>query len=164
MMSKPSLRRGVRAVVLDDRDRLLLVRFTFSPPPQGVEQLWAAPGGGVEAGEDDQQALIRELDEEVGLRAPVIGPLIWTRTHIFPMSTGHDGQAERFYLVRTPVFEARPRLTVQELRAENVSGLRWWTAGELATSEAVFAPRRLPELVASLVADGPPSSPVDTGV
>lgn len=35
---------------------------------------------------------------------------------------------------------------------------------ELAAIDGVFAPRRLPELVATLVADGPPRQAVDTGV
>jgi 8-oxo-dGTP pyrophosphatase MutT (NUDIX family) len=57
--------------------------------------------GGVEDGEDDREVLARELAEEVGLHGPAIGPLIWTRTQIARMSTGHDGQHENFYLVRT---------------------------------------------------------------
>jgi hypothetical protein len=43
------------------------------------------------------------------LRDAAIGPLIWTRTHILPMSTGHDGQQERYYLVRTSAFDPAPR-------------------------------------------------------
>jgi ADP-ribose pyrophosphatase YjhB (NUDIX family) len=53
------LRRGVRAVVLDDQDRVLLVRFEFTPPLHDVRGLWATPGGGVEDGEDDREALTR---------------------------------------------------------------------------------------------------------
>ncbi|HYZ99186.1 MAG TPA: NUDIX domain-containing protein [Acidimicrobiales bacterium] len=162
--SGPWLRQGARAVILDDRDRVLLVRFEFTRPMHGVAGLWAAPGGGVEDGEDDRRALTRELAEEVGLDDPVIGPLIWTRTHVLPMSTGHDGQREGFYLVRTPSFEPRPALSAAALRAENVVGLRWWTVDELAASDAVFAPRRLPGLVAALVADGLPDGVINVGV
>ncbi|HKA84606.1 MAG TPA: NUDIX domain-containing protein [Acidimicrobiales bacterium] len=164
MAGELRLRRGVRAVVLDDHDRVLLVHFEFARPPHEVAELWATPGGGVEDGEDDRGALARELAEEVGLHNPGIGPMIWTRTHVAPMSTGHDGQRENFYLVRTPTFEARPALTIAQLRAENVAGLAWWTIDELTAADAVFAPRRLPTLVAALVADGPSPLAVDTGV
>jgi 8-oxo-dGTP diphosphatase len=143
---------------------VLLVRFEFSPPLRGVAGLWATPGGGVEDGEDERQALARELREEVGLHLPEIGPLIWTRTHVAPMSTGHDGQAEDFYLVRSSSFEPRPALSTAQLRAENVAGMAWWTIGELAAAHGVFAPRRLPELVAALVTEGPPPQAIDTGV
>lgn len=164
MVGEPRLRRGVRAVVVDDRDRVLLVHFTFSQPQLEVAELWATPGGGVEDGEDDRQALRRELAEEVGLHDPAIGPLIWTRTHVAPMATGHDGQRESYYLVHTASFDPRPALTTAQLRAENVAGLAWWTVDELAAADGVFAPRRLPELVATLVAAGPPPEAVDTGV
>lgn len=158
------LRRGVRAVVVDERDRVLLVHFEFTPPLHEVAELWATPGGGVEDGEDDRQALVRELAEEVGLHDPEIGPLIWTRTHVAPMSTGHDGQSENYYLVPTTGFEPTPELTTAQLRAENVTGVAWWTIPELAAADTVFAPRRLPELLAALVADGPSPAVIDTGV
>jgi len=157
------LRRGVRAVVVDTADRILLVRFEF-PPHFTHQRVWATPGGGVEEGEDEIEALRRELAEELGLDDPDIGPVIWTRTHVFPMSNGQDGQQERFHLVRTPPFEPQPGLTEAELRAEHVTGIRWWTVDELAASDEVFAPRRLAELVRSLLVEGPPAAPIDTGV
>jgi ADP-ribose pyrophosphatase YjhB (NUDIX family) len=157
-MSEPRLRRAVRALVLDPDDRVLLVRFEF--PDRGV---WATPGGGIEAGETDERALRRELLEEAGLETFELGPRIWVRTHVFELE-GFDGQHERYYLVRTPCFEPAPRLTRDELRQEGMSAMRWWTPAELAESDELFAPRRLPVLVAELVRDGPPAEPIDVGV
>lgn len=145
--------------MLDTDDRLLLVRFEF---PDRV--VWAAPGGGLEAGEADADCLRRELAEEVGLHDPPIGPLIWTRTHLFPLSSGHDGQTERFYLVRCAPFEVRPALAGHELAAEGVTGWRWWSVAELARSDERFAPRALPRLLADLIEHGPPGTPIDVGV
>jgi 8-oxo-dGTP diphosphatase len=165
MAEQLHLRRGVRALVVDARDRVLLVRFEFPTDLNGVRALWATPGGGVEDGEDDLRALTRELSEEVGWRHPAIGPMIWTRTHVMPLSTGHDGQREAYYLVRTPSFRPAPLLAPEQLRAENVAGLRWWTLDELAAAtDVVFAPRRLPALVETLLAEGPPPDPIDVGV
>jgi 8-oxo-dGTP pyrophosphatase MutT (NUDIX family) len=154
------IRRGVRAVVLDPDDRILLVRFEFP-----ASALWAAPGGGVDPDETDEQAILRELAEEAGLAEVELGPWIWTRRHVFPFESGRwDGQSERFVLVRTPAFEPRPLFTADQLAAEYVTGIRWWTQAELAAADAVFAPRRLPELVAALLRDGPPREPLDVGV
>ena len=70
--------------------------------------------------------------------------------------------------MRTPEFEPAPRLTWEQLRAERLHELRWWTPAELVAAaeddEVVFAPRRLPALIGELLADGPPASPIDTGV
>lgn len=150
----------MRAVVLDPADRILLVRFAF---PDRV--VWACPGGGIEPDEADEAALRRELDEEAGLTDLELGPCVWLREHVIPLFGGKwDGQAERFYLVRTGPFEPRPRLTVDELAAEYVTAIRWWTSDELDASVELFAPRRLPALVQGLLRDGPGGAPIDAGV
>lgn len=154
------IRQGVRAVVLDPQDRTLLVRFEFPDV-----RLWGAPGGGIDDGETPEQAIRRELDEELGLRGVELGPWIWTREHVFPFWDGSwDGQAERFVLVRTEAFEPAPRFTREQLATEFVTGMRWWTVAELEASDEVFAPRRLSEFLAVLLRDGPPEEPVDVGV
>ena len=95
----------------------------------------------------------------------MLGPWIWTREHVIPFLDGNwDGQVERFALVRTHSFEPAPRFTPEQLASEYVTEIRWWTQEELASSDELFAPRRLPELVAALLRDGPPGEPVDVGV
>jgi len=154
------LRRAARAVVLDPDDRVLLVRFEF--PARAV---WAAPGGGLDGDETHEQAIVRELAEEVGLEAPVLGPVVWERTHVVPFISGQwDGQVERFFLVRTPRFEPAPQLTWEELRREYVTAMRWWTLAEVRASAETFAPRRMGELLEALLRDGPPAVPIDAGV
>lgn len=157
MNSEPVLRPATRALILDERDRVLLVRFEF--PDAAV---WATPGGGIDPGESDHNALRRELLEEVGLTDPTIGPLLWIRTHLFPM-TGYDGQREHVYLVRTPGFEPSPHFTAQQLAAEGMTGSRWWTVADLAASSEVFSPRKLPGLVAELLVNGAPGTPWEIG-
>ena len=152
------LRRAVRAVVLDDADRILLVRFQF---PQG--SVWALPGGGKEPGEDDLAALRREMAEEIGMVDFVAQGPIWERTHLFGDPVLHDGQAERIYLVRTEAFDPAPHMTWEELNAEGMVEIRWWDVSALGRSDLPFAPTRLASLAADLVAHGPPEATVDVG-
>jgi ADP-ribose pyrophosphatase YjhB (NUDIX family) len=59
----PLLVACVGAVVLDDAGRLLLIRRGHDPHAG----LWSLPGGRVEDGETDEQAVRREVLEETGL-------------------------------------------------------------------------------------------------
>jgi G:T/U-mismatch repair DNA glycosylase/ADP-ribose pyrophosphatase YjhB (NUDIX family) len=153
------LRPAVRALVLDPADRVLLVEFRW--PDKTV---WAPPGGGIEPGETAEQAIVRELAEECGLRDFELGPCVWTRDHWFADMPGWGGQSERIYLVRTEAFEPAPEWTAEQLAGEGIAGQRWWKPEELEVPGAIFAPRRLPELLRALLDDGLPAEPVDVGV
>lgn len=59
----------VGAVVVDGRGRFLLVRRGREPG----RGLWSIPGGKVEPGESDPEAVAREVLEETGLRIDVGG-------------------------------------------------------------------------------------------
>ena len=155
------IREAVRALVLDPADRVLLVRFEFP-----TATVWAMPGGGIEAGETIDDALQRELTEELGLVGVDIGPAVWERTHIIPIFDGAwDGQHERIHLVRVESFEPQPKLGWDELNRELIFEMRWWTPAEVAAStDSVFAPRRLGEHLAELLRGGPPAEVLDVGI
>jgi 8-oxo-dGTP diphosphatase len=53
----------VGAIAVDERGRLLLVKRGHEPGAG----LWSLPGGRIEPGETDSEALVRELREETGL-------------------------------------------------------------------------------------------------
>lgn len=60
---------AVGAIVRDDRDRLLLVRRGREPG----RGRWSIPGGRVEPGESAREAVVREVEEETGVRVVVTG-------------------------------------------------------------------------------------------
>jgi 8-oxo-dGTP diphosphatase len=155
------VREGVRALVLDPDDRVLLVRFVN---PESGEEFWATPGGGIDPGEDLDSALRRELREETGLEGVELGPVVWTRRHVFPWAGKTLDQSERIAVVRVAAFEPKPVLTEDQLIDEGVHELRWWTLGELTMSGANFAPRRIVRFLRQLLEEGPPPTPIDVGV
>jgi 8-oxo-dGTP diphosphatase len=155
------VRDAVRALVLDPDDRALLVRFVN---PDTGEQFWTTPGGGIDSGESLEDAIQRELREETGLEDPEPGPVIWTRREVFPWAGQTLDQRERIVLVRTPSFEPRPQLSAEQLAAEGVHEVRWWTLDELEGSNAVFYPTRLAHFVRQLLETGPPAEPIDVGI
>ena len=61
----------VGAIIHDQTGRLLLVLRGHEPG----KGLWSVPGGRIEPGETDQQAVVREVMEETGLEV-ACGPLV----------------------------------------------------------------------------------------
>ena len=85
----------VSAVALIDIDGRILL--TQRPEGKSMAGLWEFPGGKIEAGETPEQALIRELDEELGINtwASCLAPLTFA-SHSY----------EDFHLVM-PLFACR---------------------------------------------------------
>jgi len=141
---EPAERIAVRALVIDADDRVLLVQYRR---PVGDETWWGTPGGGVDPGESDEQALARELREEIGLEGLELGPLLYEHVGEFPWDRQLFRQVNRTYLVRVPEHEPAPTI---DLAAEGVVDVRWWSRDELETSDAQFTPSDLVERMRNL--------------
>lgn len=128
----------MRILVVDEQDRLLLVGDS---DPGAGGRWWITPGGGIDPGEDETSAVVRELHEETGLQIEpeqVIGPLARRRVWHGYSDVVVD-QHDTFYAVRTTAFEPVPAaLTAEEL--VTVHGLRWWTPEELSTTAETVWP------------------------
>ena len=85
--------RVVVAGLLFHEGRLLICQR--SPDGQFPNQ-WEFPGGKIEPGEDPQEALRRELQEELGIVAE-IGEEVWRTEHQYP---GHPPVSLLFFVVR----------------------------------------------------------------
>ena len=113
-------RENVRAAVVDEQHRTLLLRYGDE-----YSHWWATPGGGREAGEEDEQTLRRELEEEVGLVEFELGPLLWEVEGWTLDEPGFGSFRSRVYLVRVDRFEP-PHLT-------EAQELRWFSIPELTS-------------------------------
>ena len=110
----------VGAIINDENGRLLLILRGHEPG----KGLWSVPGGRIEAGETDQQAVVREVLEETGLEV-ACGPLA--------------GAVERPGLAGA-VIEIRDYVavvTAGELAAgDDAADVRWVTSAEAEALDA----------------------------
>ena len=95
----PPWRVRAGAVCLDDDGRAVVNRGEWDRGP-----FYELPGGGVEEGETPEDAVVRELEEEVGLHVRVERKLanVWK-----------DGREEHYFLVRPDGTSARTRLDLE---------------------------------------------------
>ncbi|HXK13081.1 MAG TPA: NUDIX domain-containing protein [Gaiellaceae bacterium] len=141
----PMARTAVRALVVDADERVLLVRFEN---PATHDTWWATPGGGIERGESHEEALRRELAEELGLHEFVLGPLVSEHERVFPWDRRLTRQHNSIYLVRVEAHEPRPTIDLAE---EGVSDYRWWTLAELERTDERLTPPGFVELVRTIL-------------
>jgi ADP-ribose pyrophosphatase YjhB (NUDIX family) len=109
----------VGAVVTDEQGRLLMIQRGHDPGAG----LWSIPGGRIEPGETDAQALVREMLEETNLQVKV-GRLI--------------GRVQRPGLAGSviDIRDYAATVTGGTLRAgDDAADARWVTAAELARLE-----------------------------
>ncbi len=87
-------------------------------PNQPMALKWEFPGGKIEPGEGPEQALQRELDEELGIHAE-IGPALTRIRHNYRNGGAVDLQ---FFIVRTFTGELENRI-FQQMQWSNFSAL-----------------------------------------
>jgi ADP-ribose pyrophosphatase YjhB (NUDIX family) len=160
MAEGPTLRRSVRVLLLDERDRLLLFRGERA---ETGEAFWFPPGGGLEEGEDVRAAAVRGERAETGLDPVPLGPEVWRRRHVFTWRGVDWDQRERWFLARVVHFEPDAAQRT-EAEATDLTAARRWSVEDLERATDGLVPGDLAARLRTLLADGPPASPVDVGV
>jgi len=110
------------------RDGRLLLTQRPSGGPLGL--LWEFPGGKLESGESPQQALVREIREELGVEAQA-REVIAVESH------------EYAHGLRVEISFIRCELDAQDLVAgPGVHDIRWWALDEIEPSRVLEGDRR----------------------
>ena len=148
-------RVAARVILVDDQKRVL---YLHGKESGSGRQFWVMPGGGLATDESFEDAAVREVLEETGIRVD-LGPCVWTRRHVFEMSGKPYDQYERYFIAHVPDTKIQPKN-----QDDYIVGHRWWSQDELKKSDEQFAPRRVSELLPSILSGEYPSEPYDCGV
>ncbi len=135
-------RNSVRVAVVDDEGCVLLLRAVLP-----YDEWWELPGGGIELGEALEEAALRELAEETGIRVNRLDRDLGT------VDTEFLWEGRR-YLQRESVFLVSVHGTVEiELPAlppapaAQLVEWRWWSRADLAATNEQIHPPQLVDLL-----------------
>jgi 8-oxo-dGTP pyrophosphatase MutT (NUDIX family) len=154
------VRPTARVVLLDDRDRVLLMKGRLPSRPDG-EGAWFTIGGGVEPGETMAQAAAREITEETGWLEFELGPVLWRREGVMRLSQP-TLLREEYVLARCQGGDP-DRSGWHPHEHDLIDDIRWWDRLELlATTDRVFPPglaALLEDVIAGCLPAEPPTLP-----
>jgi ADP-ribose pyrophosphatase YjhB (NUDIX family) len=121
---------GVRALVLDGKDRVALVKHTYLPN-------WYLPGGGVKRRERFADALARELREEIGLESFAVERMLGVYRN------GSEGKDDHvvIFVVRTH----EQAVAIRAVDALEIEEAHWFAPNALPDDISPASLRRIEE-------------------
>ena len=142
-----STRATARALILSKDGRVLLIRHVIRRDGQPFV-FWAAPGGRIEAGERAEDAVVRELREELQLDLMVEGPVHEALSE-FRDESVWVANVDTFFIARCDQSSISPRGVTTEER-DALAEARWWSVDEIERSAETVFPPHLAKLLRAL--------------
>ena len=131
------VRKSARAIVIDSKNQIFLFQYMFDYL-EDSKVIWITPGGSLEEGESFEDALKREVYEELGLQLTKECPELYYRNPIYTLKSGEKVQSvEKFFLVALDN-ESFSFEHWTESEKKRIWTGKWWSVEEIEKSEDEF--------------------------
>ncbi len=144
------VRKSSRAIVLNKENQIFLFKYYFDYLADD-NAIWITPGGGLEDGESFEDALKRELFEELGVTITGNCPEVYYRNPVYTLKNGDQVQSvEKFFLVNVSeeVFSSEHWT---ENEKKQMSAGKWWSVAEIKQSEEEFFSKDIVRIMQELI-------------
>lgn len=144
-------REAARVLILDEFDRLLLLRGHDPAMPE--RSWWFTPGGGLDGYETPREAASREAREETGyVIAPedLVGP-VWERTAVFDFMERPYVQHEEFFVAHVDGGSVREEARWTPMERDTLEASAWMSVEDILASPIEVFPTVLGEALETVL-------------
>jgi len=151
-------RKSSRAIVLNKNNEIFLFKYKFDYLADN-SVIWITPGGSLEEGETFDDALRREVFEELGVELKQECRQIYYRNPIYTLKNGEKILSEeKFFLVYLDE-EEFSYCNWTESENSRMSVGKWWSIEEIKRSEDAFFTSDLMSILSDIANDKTPDVP-----
>lgn len=140
-----NIRKATRGIIINGLDEVLLIHMKADPLKKTQKSrvhFWLTPGGKVESFENYEQALVREIKEEVGFTDIQVDRVLFSDERVDTWDQFPLRLFNRYYLVRSHEVNFSTQY-LMDYEREVVLGYKWWSLEDLLTTNEVVYPHNL---------------------
>ena len=154
------VRKSSRAIVLNKENEIFLFQYMFDYLEDG-KAIWITPGGGLEEGESFEDALKRELFEELGVQITESYPEVYYRNPVYTLKNGKKVQSvEKFFLVRLEEDAFSFEHWSKSEKKRMLAG-KWWSREKIEQSDEEFFSKDILRILNELSCGNYPKEPLE---
>lgn len=152
------IKKSSRAIVINKKSEIFLFKYKFDYLA-GESVIWITPGGSLEKGETFDDALRREVFEELGVELKQEYRQIYYRNPIYTLKNGEKILSEeKFFLVYLDEEEFLYCNWTESEKSRMLAG-KWWSIEEIRRSEDEFFTLDLISILNDMANDKIPDVP-----
>ena len=159
-----NFRDTVRVILVNPNKEVLFMAASYPKAHKNKGLYWFPIGGGIEKNETPQEAAIREVYEETGIKDDEIelGPLIWFgESDIFMVNEDSYCRVRQRFFVATTCKTVFSLENFTEDEKYFVKGMEWFSLETIKNSDEIIYPVLLPQYLPDILEKKYPKVPIN---